>query len=175
MFHCLFFLTGAPPRGRRALTFFLLAFKLSKNSRKLPAFLTPSSVRLRVQKYYIFDYLQQLFSLFFKLFPFMLSVRKIHFRFSRVFLARKGVLRSFYGFLRHFYARFTLVHAGFPRVPGGNPRAFHKFQSVLRRNGLGSSPRPFGITHYYIYIDVLPVGTLPRTPAAYMANEAAPY
>ena len=35
-------LTGAPPRGRSASDFLLLAFKLSKNSRKLPSFPRPT-------------------------------------------------------------------------------------------------------------------------------------
>ena len=62
-----------------AQTFFLLAFKLSKNSRKLPQFPAPRSSRLRVQKYYIFLYLQQLFCLFFEVFRFTLTVSEINF------------------------------------------------------------------------------------------------
>ena len=55
----------------------MLAFKLSKNSCKHPSFSTSRSFRLRVQKYYIFPYLQQLFSLFFNAFRFALNVSKI--------------------------------------------------------------------------------------------------
>ena len=41
MFFPSLFLTGAPPRGRCASDFLMLAFKLSKNSRKLPSFFSP--------------------------------------------------------------------------------------------------------------------------------------
>ena len=87
---------------------FMLAFKLSKNSCKLPSFSSPSSVRLRVQKYYIFLYLQQLFSLFFKLFPFALNVSEIRFDFFRQ--AWRFRLKS--GRKRPFPPRFQGSSAG---------------------------------------------------------------
>ena len=128
---------------------FMLAFKLSKNSCKLPSFSSPSSVRLRVQKYYIFLYLQQLFSLFFKLFPFALNVSEIHFD----FFGRHGV----FGLNLGEKGRFRPVFKGRPQ---GLAEVFccilmksARFSRLSRRLPKAENSNPCGLLHatpYYI-------------------------
>ena len=157
MFFLSLFLTGAPPRGRCALTFFCWPSSFQRTLANSPRFSTPRSFRLRVQKYYIFLYLQQLFSLFFKLFPFALNVSKINFTFFAIIAAARRFSGGNRGFRRlpggripPFSARFGALLARFWRVFGGNPPAFHGFHAVPRRSGQDSPRDFFRRTPYYI-------------------------
>ena len=75
------------------LTFFCWPSSFQRTPANSPRFLAPRSSRLRVQKYHIFPYLQQLFSLFFKLFPFALSASEIDFTLFAIIAAA----RRFFG------------------------------------------------------------------------------
>ena len=159
---------------------FMLAFKLSKNSCKLPSFSSPSSVRLRVQKYYIFLYLQQLFSLFFKLFPFALNVSKINFTFFAIIAAARrfsGGKRGFRGLPRGrilpFSARFGALPARFWRKSARVSRLPRRSKAV--RAGPSTELHLIYICVWTGLLADVPGGALPRTPAAHMVAEVASY
>ena len=87
---CSFRLSSLPaPRlaADAPLTFLCWPSSFQRTLANLSHFSAPRSSRLRVQKYYIFPYLQQLFSLFFKLFPSALSVREINFTYFAIIAA----------------------------------------------------------------------------------------
>ena len=189
MFFPSLFLTGAPPRGGSALTFLCWPSSFQRTLANSPRFSAPRSFRVRVQKYYIFPYLQQLFSLFFNIFTFYLNIREINFTLFAIIAAA----RRFFG--------GNAASGGFPgagscRLPRVSARFRRKSARVSRpqcryaeaRDGLDSGL--FRRTPYYIYVrmclpDVsvgcvcrmclsdVPVGTLPRTPAAYMVAVVA--
>ena len=179
MFFRLFFLTGGSSQRITASTFFLLAFKLSKNSRKLPSFHVLRSSRLRVQKYYIFPYLQQLFYLFFEVFRFTLTVSEInshHFQKIDAGTWFHGKKCGFLGFpkgnFRCTSQRFRSVYARFRRKSARIPRISRRFLADETETALRHS---VDYTLYIMREDGLPAGSLPCTPATYMVTEVASY
>ena len=89
---CSFRLSSLPaPRlaADAPLTFFCWPSSFQRTPANSPRFLAPRSSRLRVQKYHIFPYLQQLFSLFFNLFTFYLNIREINFTLFAKAIARR--------------------------------------------------------------------------------------
>ena len=109
---CPFRLSSLPaPRlaADAPLTFLCWPSSFQRTLANLPHFSAPRSFRLRVQKYYIFPYLQQLFSLFFKLFTFYLNIREINLSFFMIIAAGK---------------RFSCGKCGFRRFPRGRNATF---------------------------------------------------
>ena len=177
MFFPSLFLTGAPPRGGSALTFLCWPSSFQRTLANSPRFSAPRSFRLRVQKYYIFHYLQQLFSLFFKLFPFALIVREINFTFFAKTIAWRGFFCGKCGFRGLPRGRFTPF-----------PSRFHAFPAEIRASFSASMPLRGGKgrtrlgsflkgTLLYICEDV-PVGCacrtcLPDVPVGRACRDAA--
>ena len=148
-------LPAPPPRGRSALTFLCWPSSFQRTLANSPRILAPRSSRLRVQKYYIFTYLQQLFSLFFEFLCFMLIISEIN--------------SPFFQKLSH-RSRFFAENA----APEGFPKAdfapvLSEFFTVLARcqTEIAPLPRPHrrpeaekagpssslsGITPYYICV-----------------------
>ena len=150
---CSFRLSSLPaPRlaADAPLTFLCWPSSFQRTLANSPRFSAPRSFRLRVQKYYIFPYLQQLFSLFFNIFTFYLNIREINFTlFAKVIVLRRFSCgkRGFRGLFRGRNATFS---ARFPRVSGGNPRTFLGLHDVTRRPGT-DPPRVFFEGHLIIY------------------------
>ena len=113
MFFPSLFLTGAPPRGRCALTFLCWPSSFQRTLANLSHFLAPRSFRLRVQKYYIFLYLQQLFSLFFNIFPFALIYSEINFTLFAIIAAARRFFGGKRGSQGFFKGRFPPLSARF--------------------------------------------------------------
>ena len=117
---CSFRLSSLPARRLAAgapLTFLCWPSSFQRTPANSPRFLAPRSFRLRVQKYYIFPYLQQLFSFFFNLSPSALNVSKINFTFFAIIAAER---------------RFFSGKRGSGGPPGGRPAPLERPRRRLR-------------------------------------------
>ena len=159
MFFPSLFLTGAPPRGGSALTFLCWPSSFQRTLANLSHFSAPRSFRLRVQKYYIFPYLQQLFSLFFNLFTFYLNIREINFTlFAIIAAARRFSCGKcgFRGLFRGRNATFSARFRAFLAEIRARFTAFMPFQGGSGRTRLGTFSE--GTLLYICVRDGLPGG-----------------
>ena len=151
MFFPSLFLTGAPPRGRCASDFLMLAFKLSKNSRKLPSFSSPPFLSFAGAKVLHFPLPPTTIFIIFQYFYIYTDCQRDKFH----AFCKSHCLETV--FLRKTRLPGTLqgpepaVFRAFLRVSGRNPHAFLGLNAVARRFGT-DSPRDFFGGHLIIYM-----------------------
>ena len=173
MFFPSLFLTGTPPRGWRALTFLCWPSSFQRTPANSPLFHALRSFRLRVQKYYIFPYLQQLFSFFFNLSPSGLNVSKINFTLFAIIAAG----RRFFSGKRgsggppgagpHRLRGPAAVYAGLmtaplrPQEPRGRPLTNLRNSGRIKDRPHKSRPASLHNAHL-IYISKIVLSKIPR-------------
>ena len=151
MFFPSLFLTGAPPRGRCASDFLMLAFKLSKNSRKPLSFLSPPFLSFAGAKVLHFPLPPTTIFIIFQYFYIPSEYQRDKFHAFCNNCCRKAVFWRKLRLPGAFPGPDPAVFRAFWRVSGGNPRAFHGFHAVPRRFGTDSTRGFFG-GHLIIYM-----------------------
>ena len=151
MFFPSLFLTGAPPRGRCASDFLMLAFKLSKNSRKLPSFSSPPFLSFAGAKVLHFPLPPTTIFIIFQYFYILSEYQRDKFVIFCDNCCRKAVFLRKMRLPAAFQGPVLAVSRAFLRVSGGNPHTFHGFHAVPRRFGTDSTRDFFG-GHLIIYM-----------------------
>ena len=179
MFFPSLFLTGAPPRGRCASDFLMLAFKLSKNSRKPLSFFSPPFLSFAGAKVLHFPLPPTTIFIIFQYFYILSEYQRDKFHAFCNNCCRKAVFWRKLRFLRNFIGPAPAVFRAFPAEIRARFTAFMPFQGGSGRTRLGTFSEGTllyiceGWFAWRMCLTDAPVGTLPRTPAAYMVTEVA--
>ena len=150
MFFPSLFLTGAPPRGRCASDFLMLAFKLSKNSRKLPSFFSPPFLSFAGAKVLHFPLPPTTIFIIFQSFYILSEYQRDKFHAFCNNCCRKAVLWRKLRLLRDFIGPASAVFRAFPAGIRTRFTAYTTLRGGPGRTRLGT----FSGGHIILYICV---------------------